>query len=80
MTNKGLDIKQLSIRLIRTGDQVLHIASHQEKYHIYIYGDKLQFIDIHIGEKYQQVNATPDSIWSRTRSLWDRMINFSLGK
>ena len=37
--------------------------------------EKLRFISIPNGEKYQQGNITPGSIWSRTRSSWDQTSN-----
>ena len=43
----------------------------REKYYIYIYDEKLWFIDILIGAQYQQVNMTPDSVWSCMRLFQD---------
>ena len=39
------------------------------------YDEELRFIDIPIGEKSQQGNMTPGSIWSRTHSSWDQTSN-----
>ena len=39
------------------------------------YDEKLLFIAIPIGAKYQQGNMTPGNIWSRTRSSWDQTSN-----
>ena len=41
----------------------------------YSYSEKLQFIAITIGAKYQQGNVTPVSIWSHTLSSWDQKSN-----
>ena len=73
--SKGPDIQRLSLCLRHPGDQVLRVLSHQVKHYIYIYGEKLRFIALPIGAQYQQVNVTPDSVWSSTHSFQDRTIN-----
>ena len=47
-----------------------------KKYHIYIYGEKQQFIVITIGAQSQQGNVIPIYVRSHTRSFQDRTSNF----
>ena len=75
-TSKGPDIRWFSIWPIRTGYQVLHIASHWRKYYIYIYCDKQLFIAIPIGEQAQQINVTPDYVWFYACYFTDWKSNF----
>ena len=75
-TSKVLDIQRISLWLIHHRNQLLNVASHQGGYYIYIYSEKIRFINIHIGEQSQQGNVTPDSIQLRTCSSWYQKINF----
>ena len=43
---------------------------------MYIYGEKIRVINIPIGAQAQQGNVTQESIWSSTRSFWDRTSNY----
>ena len=61
-TRKASDVQQFCLCLYLPGDQALNIE--------YIYSDTIWFIVIPIGEKLQQGNVTPKSVWSRMCSFW----------
>ena len=78
-TIKGSDIQGLSIRLSRTSDQVLGVASNQQiiiNLHLEPHGEQLQFIVIPVVAQSQQVNVTPNPVWLCTLSFRYQMSNF----
>ena len=61
-------------------NQFFRVASHQEKYYIYIHSDNWWSIAIIIGAQAQHVNVTSNSVQLRMRSFPDRTSNFLLRK